>query len=87
MNAQDLAAFDRRSQKLRPAVTPAQLKALRGFAGYYGRGWKITLRFCWENGWTTTDRIIVDTAELQRLRNSHGPSWLVSFRLPRGESA
>jgi len=57
-------------------ITAEQLAALQVFAKQRGRGWKTALHDLWVSG---GDR----TPELQQLRNTRGPSWLVSFRLPR----
>ncbi len=57
-------------------VTNEQLKALRDFAAIYGRCWKQELREAWMSG---DGR---DTGELRQLRNTLGPSWLISFRFP-----
>lgn len=53
-----------------------QLTALELFAERHGRCWKERLRYCWETGnWGGTVRV----AELQQVRNTFGPSWLVRF--------
>ena len=63
--------------KLRP-LTRAEHNAIRAYAMEHGRYWKVSLRDDWMNARTT--------GIMQALRNSHGPSWLVSFSLPRDQS-
>ena len=60
--------------------TPEQLKALLTYASNNGRFWKRLLRHAWETGDYQAED---DTALLQQVRNSFGPSWLVDFRLPK----
>lgn len=55
---------------LRP-LTRAEHNAIRAYAMENGRYWKANLRDDWMNARTT--------GVMQALRNSHGPSWLVSF--------
>ena len=57
--------------------TQEQVEALRSFARANGRLWKQALRDAWMRAG--------EPGPLQALRNSHGPSWLASFRLPAGE--
>ena len=61
-----------------PPLTADQLARVAAFASAHGRCWKSTLRALWERG--TRD------AELQHLRNTHGPAWLAGFRLPKEAS-
>ena len=56
-------------------LTADALIALCAFAAVHGREWKRALRTAWERGTASPD--------LQALRNSHGPSWLVGFSLDR----
>ncbi len=56
--------------------TPEQIAALKQFAKENGRYWKSALRESWMNGIYCTQ---ADTAALQQVRNSFGPSWLVRF--------
>jgi hypothetical protein len=59
--------------------TAEQLAAIEAWAKMYGRAWKAALRAAWASG----DYQGFDGAPLlQQLRNTFGPSWLVSFRLP-----
>ena len=60
-----------------PPLTDDQLAALFRFASIAGRHWKQSLRDGWQHG--------TNTAELQHLRNTHGPRWLDGFKLPREE--
>lgn len=62
--------------KLRP-LTPEEHAALQAYALENGRRWKSKLNHDWMNARTT--------GILQALRNSHGPSWLVSYSLPKPE--
>ncbi|PZP20164.1 MAG: hypothetical protein DI607_00645 [Sphingomonas hengshuiensis] len=64
--------------KLRP-LTRAENNAIRAYAMEHGRYWKASLRDDWMNARTT--------GVMQALRNSHGPSWLVSFSLTRDQSS
>jgi hypothetical protein len=56
-------------------LTPEEITALQSYAAYAGRTWKMQLRMAWENARMP--------GLLHKLRNSHGPSWLISFRLPK----
>jgi hypothetical protein len=56
-------------------LTPEELTALQSYAAYEGRYWKASLLHAWE--------IASMPGLLHKLRNSHGPSWLVQFRLPK----
>jgi hypothetical protein len=56
-------------------LTAEQLKAIKEYAAANGRNWKSALRHDWETGQSYGD--------LQQIRNSFGPSWLVNFRLPK----
>jgi hypothetical protein len=56
-------------------LRPDQMAALSAYAAEHGRTWKAQLRDDWMNSRTT--------GALQELRNTHGPSWLSSFRLER----
>ena len=51
------------------------MTAIRAYAGRHGRTWKSKLR----RQWLTASA----PAVLQHLRNTHGPSWLNSFILPK----
>ena len=56
-------------------LTPEELTALQSFAAYAGRYWKQDLRDAWMNASMP--------GHLHKLRNSHGPSWLAKFKLPK----
>ena len=58
--------------KRRP-LTEAEHAAVQAYAFEHGRHWKDRLRDDWMNARTT--------GILQALRNTHGPSWLVSYSL------
>lgn len=64
-----------------PQITPEQLAALQDFARRYGRDWKNYLRAAWA-GETWRGIRPSDTGPLRDVRNTFGPSWLTSFRLP-----
>ncbi len=64
--------------KLRP-LTESEHAAMSAYALENGRYWKARLRDDWMNARTT--------GILQALRNSHGPSWLVSYSLPKRSQA
>lgn len=59
--------------KRRP-LTEEEFAAIRAYARENGHYLKARLRDDWMNARTT--------GILQALRNSHGPSWLVSYSLP-----
>ncbi|HET9566035.1 MAG TPA: hypothetical protein VFP27_16415 [Mycobacterium sp.] len=61
---------------LRP-LTPDELTALKAYAARHGRTWKDRLGTDWYYA-----RL---TGLLHALRNSHGPSWLRKFTLPKGD--
>jgi hypothetical protein len=63
-------------------LTAEEINALRLFAALNGRYWKAALRDLWENFHKGRDWDDAATI-LYRLRNSHGPTWLVQFRLPK----
>lgn len=57
-----------------------QLNAMVTFARIHGRRWKSHLNYLWMTG----NYGFADPAPLlQQIRNEFGPSWLVSFRLPK----
>ena len=56
-------------------LTPEEVAALTSFAAYAGRYWKQELRDAWMNASMP--------GLLHKLRNSHGPSWLEQYRLPK----
>ncbi len=62
----------------RNPVTADEIAALRAYAAKHGRTWKATLLGVWA-GQAPYD----DAGILRRIRNSRGPSWLVSYRLPK----
>ncbi|MBP8937196.1 MAG: hypothetical protein KBG72_01810 [Agrobacterium sp.] len=64
--------------KLRP-LTEKEHAAISAYARENGRRWKSKLNHDWMNARTT--------GILQALRNSHGPSWLVSYSIPKRRRA
>ena len=58
--------------------TNEQLDALGNFAANEGRTWKAALRHAWETGDYPAGS---DSASLQQLRNTFGPSWLMCFNV------
>lgn len=60
-------------------LSPEQLAALQRVAKYYGRRWKDSLRQAWMTG---QYGCYMDAPQLQQIRNTFGPSWLVRFKLP-----
>ncbi|MCZ7497451.1 MULTISPECIES: hypothetical protein [Hyphomicrobiales] len=60
-----------------PPLTPEQQTALQAYAARHGRRWKSVLNNVWMGGAPHDDGGI-----LRGLRNSHGPTWLQSYRLP-----
>ncbi|WP_245269838.1 hypothetical protein M728_005351 (plasmid) [Ensifer sp. WSM1721] len=65
-----------------PPLIPEQEAALQAYAARHGRRWKSILNAVWMGGAPHDDGGI-----LRGLRNSHGPTWLQSYRLARGSSA
>lgn len=60
--------------------TDRQYKALTQVKKQMGRYWKSKLLLAWESG-KYPSSIIAYRAELQKIRNSGGPSWLKTFKL------
>ena len=58
-------------------LTADEMDALRRYAAKHGRRWKSVLQEAWL-GHPPYD----DTGTLRTLRNTHGPSWLIKFKLP-----
>lgn len=54
-------------------ISTEQEQALRQFAKANGRTWKAKLNVLWERA--------AAPVVLHQLRNSHGPSWLASYRI------
>jgi hypothetical protein len=57
-----------------PTLTSEQVAALQGFAAYAGRTWKAQILQAW--------MYQSIPGHIAALRNSHGPSWLKTYRLP-----
>lgn len=67
-----------------PALEPYELSELRDFAAVEGRHWKSILESeSWWRGIPCRDKHGREYPNLYGLRNSHGPSWLASFQLPK----
>lgn len=69
-------------------LTTEEIAALEAFASEYGRTWKSTLSDTyWYNARIFYARGNYDDSRpgalLHGLRNSHGPSWLAGFKLPK----
>lgn len=74
-------------------LTTLELEALQAFAKQEGRKWKAILNeVYWYNArlWrsdkhpaTLTDNEKQFGSILHGLRNSHGPSWLMEFKIPK----
>ena len=59
-------------------MTQSQMDAIQQWARLHGRCWKSALR----DAWMTGDYGGFEASnELQLLRNSLGPGWLIKFRL------
>ncbi len=58
-------------------LTIDQITAIRAYQKSKGRNWKQNLSLDWQSGNIA--------GSLYSLRNTHGPSWLQSFRLPQRE--
>ncbi|MUZ74532.1 hypothetical protein GOZ90_17745 [Agrobacterium vitis] len=65
-----------------PPLTADQVQALQAYAARHGRRWKSVLNRVWM-GEPPHD----DAGTLRGLRNSHGPTWLQFYRLPKAEPA
>ena len=61
-----------------PPLTAEQKTGLQAYAVRHGRRWKSILNNVWMGG-----ALYDDGGTLRRLRNTHGPSWLQSYRLPK----
>lgn len=61
-----------------PPLTAEQQAALQAYAAKHGRRWKSILSNAWMGGPPHDDGGV-----LRGLRNSHGPTWLQSYRLPK----
>lgn len=61
-----------------PALDAEQAAALQTYATKHGRRWKSILNNVWMGGAPYDDGGI-----LRGLRNTHGPTWLQSYRLPK----
>jgi hypothetical protein len=63
-----------------PDLDDEQVAALQAYAARHGRRWKSILNNVWMGGAPYDDGGI-----LRRLRNTHGPSWLQRYRLPKAK--
>lgn len=63
-----------------PDLDAEQVAALQAYAARHGRRWKSILNNVWMGGAPYDDGGI-----LRRLRNTHGPSWLQRYRLPKAK--
>jgi len=72
---------DDKPQSRTRTLTEEQLAALRAFAARHGRNWKSKLNDCWSTGNYDHGHGVSndEDAELQQIRNTFGPSWLVRF--------
>ncbi|HCL65533.1 MAG TPA: hypothetical protein DIC56_11975 [Rhizobium sp.] len=61
-----------------PPLTEEEVNALQDYAARHGRSWKRILNNAWM-GEAPYD----DGGILRRLRNTHGPTWLDRYRLPK----
>ena len=61
-----------------PALSDDQEAALRAYAAKHGRRWESILSDVWMGGPPYDDG-----GTLRGLRNTHGPTWLLSYRLPK----
>ena len=68
------------ASKLRE-LTPEEVEALTLFAALHGRVWKQKLRDWWMKGPVVTNE---QERLVYSLRNSHGPTWLGNYKLPKG---
>lgn len=63
-----------------PVLSTDQETALLAYAARHGRRWKSILNNVWMGGPPHDDGGI-----LRGLRNTHGPTWLQSYRLPKAD--
>lgn len=56
-------------------LTQDEIEAVTEYAARKGRKWKSELNLEWQYARSTGD--------LHSLRNTHGPSWLVGYKLPK----
>ncbi|MBX4962656.1 hypothetical protein HJA92_14205 [Rhizobium binae] len=75
------AAGSRARRAKLPPLSVEEEQVLQAYAARHGRRWKSILNRVWM-GEPPHD----NAGTLRRQRNSHGPSWLQSYRLPRAES-
>lgn len=59
----------------RAELSQEELTCLKVYAAVHGRRWKEALR----TEWMSASAI----QPLHKLRNTHGPSWLIGFKLPK----
>ncbi len=71
------AAARARAAEALTSLTAEQRQALLRFAQVHGRTWKESLRTVWDRADPRTD----DEAIVYALRNTHGPRWLLRFKL------
>jgi hypothetical protein len=72
-------------ENLRP-LTDLELIELRTFADVEGKRWKHILQMeYWWRGIPVRDKHGCEYPTLYGLRNTHGPSWLQDFHLPKVE--
>ena len=66
------------------ALTVEELDQMTAFAAQEGRKWKSVMMYeYWMKGLPVRDRKGVEYPLLYGLRNTHGPSWLDGFKLPK----
>ncbi|MCW8059357.1 hypothetical protein [Agrobacterium tumefaciens] len=61
-----------------PSLTDQEVKALQHYAARHDRSWKRILNTVWMGEGRCDDDQI-----LRKLRNTHGPTWLDRYRLPK----
>lgn len=76
----DRSAGKLKRQRL-PELDAEQVAALQPYAARHGRRWKSILNNVWMGGAPYDDG-----GTLRRLRNTHGPSWLQRYRLPKANT-
>jgi hypothetical protein len=75
-----------RSFNPRPLL-PREVAEIRAFAAVQGRPWKAYLqRESWWRGLPAKDRNGKEYPSLYGLRNTHGPAWLMAYRIPKEET-
>lgn len=72
---------EKRTRERLPVLSTDQEAALLAYAARHGRRWKSILNNVWMGGPPHDDGGI-----LRGIRNTHGPTWLQPYRLPKADT-